>query len=190
MMVSKCNILSYSFKIIAHYGSSYIIVICHDFKHSVSDMSGHLLNHPTIINFAYSLFGAFNYSPIWYHSLYHVFGTFPYFSLHPYLHTAFSNPLLVNQGWFTPGNHELSAWRRSFLPSTNVISDTGQVQIPGTCEAHEWNVLEVNNSLYLFKYFYFPKKGLQTEEVSTQVTARTKRCLFLFFPLAEKRLQK
>ena len=31
------------------------------------------------------------------------------------------------QGWFTPGIPELSAWQRSFFPSTNVISDTGQV---------------------------------------------------------------
>ncbi len=43
------------------------------------------------------------------------------------------------QGWFTPGNPELSAWRRSFFPSTNVLSDTGQVPIPGTVHVRHMN---------------------------------------------------
>ncbi len=96
----------------------------------------------------------------------------------------------ISQGWFTPGNPELSAWRRSFLPSTNVISDTGQVPIPGTCQAHERNFLELNNPLYLFIFFfYWPKKGLQNEEMGTQETACKKQHFFLFFNIPKKGLR-
>ena len=44
-------------------------------------------------------------------------------------------------------------------------------------------------SFPLFIYlFLFPEKGFQTEELSTKVTACTKRHLFLFFPPVERRL--
>ena len=40
---------------------------------------------------------------------------------------------------------------------------------------------------YLFPFSPLAEKGLQKKEMSTQVTARKKRCLFLFFQLGEKR---
>ena len=97
--------------------------------------------------------------------------------------------LFSKQGWFTPGNPELSAWWRSIFPSTNVILDTGQVQITGTCQAHEWKFLELSNSLF-YIFFYLSKKGLQNEEMSTRVIASANWNLFAFSPLLKKGLQK
>ncbi len=55
-----------------------------------------------------------------------------------YLRMVSNKLTWFHQGWFTPGNPELSAWWRSFFPSTNVILDTGQVPITGASQAHEW----------------------------------------------------
>ena len=44
------------------------------------------------------------------------------------------------QEWFTSGNTDLSAWRRSFFLSINLISDIEQVPISKTSEISYWKL--------------------------------------------------
>ncbi len=55
----------------------------------------------------------------------------------PFQHISITTPTQHRtvQGWFTPRNLELSAWRRSIFMSTSVNSGTCKVSISDTCQA-------------------------------------------------------
>ena len=72
------------------------------------------------------------------------------------VHLGRGGSLLVILNYLPDGGH--------FFSSTNVMSDTGQFQIPGTCQAHEWNFSEVNNSLFLFFFLVEKRPSKQRNE--------------------------